>query len=128
MIKIILTDINRHLHRYNHEPSMWKSLNRWNYDYSFTKNLLQTCNQVLGWMNRYEVFRWDWMIGFVGCVVGAVVVKVEDTYFYVKGNYKSGVSELVVKAVLQNGAVVKELKKVLVHDVARNNEVQFLMH
>jgi hypothetical protein len=107
---------------------MWKSLNRWNYEYSFTKNLLQSCNQVLGWMNRYEVFRWDWMIGFVGCVVGAVVVKVEDTYLYVKGNYKSGVSELVVKAVLQNGAVVKELKKVLVHDVAQNHEVQFLMH
>ena len=74
MLKSSLSRINHILSSYNARPSLWKSVSNWNHEYSLIKNILRTSNRALVYFNRYHIFRWDWMVGLLGCLTGLLVV------------------------------------------------------
>lgn len=75
MLRTALSKANELLFKYNSKSthSLWNFLHRWNYEHTWTKNMLSAANKVLRATNRYHVFRWDWMVGVLGCGVGLMV-------------------------------------------------------
>lgn len=84
MFKAALSEANRNLTRYNNlseKQSMWSFLHRWNYDHNLIKNMLKITNKIVRGLNRYHIFRWDWMVGIFGVGVGLVVTWLEEAYY-----------------------------------------------
>lgn len=71
-------------------------------------------------MNRYHVFRWEWMVGIAGALTAFVVGQLEEVYYQIKIGYKPTTSDLVIRGVLQNKAVSDKLGQVLDANVFRN--------
>lgn len=122
MIKLILEQSNRALSRYNHmeTPSLLVYWHKWNYEHTLFKNVLQFSNRMLREINRYHLFRWEWMVGLAGALAGFIVTQLEDAYYQVRIGYKPTASNLVINGVLKNKAVSTKLKDVLNSNVFRN--------
>ena len=123
MLKGALAQMNRSIFRYNNrteKQSMWNFLHRWDYEHTLTKNILKVMNKILKELNKYHVFRWDWMVGLLGCAAGMLANWLEDTYYNAKTGAKPLVSSLVISGVLRNAVIKDKLRDTLKINVFTN--------
>ena len=92
---------------------MWNFLHRWDYQHTWVKNILKITNKILKGFNKYHVFRWDWIVGPLGCAAGFIVNEMEDAYYNARVGFKPMVSTAVISGVLQNDTIKHKLKTVL---------------
>lgn len=131
MLKLVLNKINQTLATHNAQASrqdIWNFIHRWDYEHTWTKNVLKFSNKILRAVNRYHIFRWDWMVGLVGCMAGFLTSWLEETYENFHLSLKPTVSQLVVGSVLKNDVVSWKLKDILNTNVFTNEEIQYFVH
>lgn len=82
LAKLILQKLNTSLSTRNtkKKPTIWHSIYKWNYDHHFIKNILKLTNKILKGLNKYHVFKVDYMYLAVGLGLGWVANFVEGNW------------------------------------------------
>jgi hypothetical protein len=70
--KIFLQKINFLLSNHNNKKTtnIWHSIYKWNYDHNLLKNILKLTNKILKGLNKYHVFKKDYVYLFIGMGLG----------------------------------------------------------
>ncbi len=70
--KLFLQRINLWLWTRNNTKKLniWHSVHKWNYDHHLVKNLLKITNKTLNGLNKYHVFKKDYIYLLVGLGLG----------------------------------------------------------
>jgi hypothetical protein len=97
--KLILQRLNGWLSANNKKksPNIWHRIYKWNYDHHFLKNFLKITNKILKGLNRYHVFKVDYVYLAIGLGLGFTANYIENNWENVQ-NYdvKPHVANLIM--------------------------------
>lgn len=68
------------LHNSKKSPNIWHSIYKWNYDHHFLMNMLKITNKILKGLNKYHVFKVDYLYFALGIGLGHLANEIENNW------------------------------------------------